>query len=235
MDLPYIIFLAVSCLVIGYILACLVQNLFSIKSNPSEANQGEIQTADDKTRAGYEDPISARLVISEETPGFWIEMGGEVYHSFQDLNQAQQELLTALVHGANAWIARELEEPVVVEPAPDNNPPAQLNYLKESPVGSVKPVSMNPVNALFNALSAENQQALPKHLLSLAEQIDEILQEKIRHTRLAHRGIRLATGIDNSLDVWVGLNKYEKLENVPDDEIRSAIQEAVHEWEKRTT
>jgi hypothetical protein len=234
MDLPYIIFLAVSCLIIGYILASLVQNLSAINSNPSEAIPDEIKTTEVEHPAGHECLESVRLLKSEESPGVWIEMDGKVYHSYLDLNEEQQKLLANLVNGATTWVAKDPQERGSSELAPDNHPPAELNYHHDSPVWSVKPVSMNPVNALFSALSVENQQALPRNLLSLAEQIDEILQEKIRHTQLAHRGIRLVTGMDNSLVVWVGLNKYENLENVAEAEIRTAIQEAVQEWEKRT-
>jgi plasmid maintenance system antidote protein VapI len=69
--------------------------------------------------------------------------------------------------------------------------------------------------------------------LSIVEQIDEILQSLLEGTPLEERGIRLQEAPDGSVQVWIGLQRYDSVETVPDAEVRRVIQRAIKTWEQR--
>jgi uncharacterized alkaline shock family protein YloU len=85
----------------------------------------------------------------------------------------------------------------------------------------------------IRAVQAEvSTSALPTK--SLAAQVDDILQEKLKGTPLATRGIKLVETEDQGVAVMVGLQQYENVASVADDEIRTTIQSAVNEWLERS-
>ncbi len=66
--------------------------------------------------------------------------------------------------------------------------------------------------------------------LSMIEQIDVILQRKLASTTGGLRGVRLVEGAGGAVRVYMGVQSYS-LEDVPSDEVRRLIREAVQEWE----
>lgn len=71
--------------------------------------------------------------------------------------------------------------------------------------------------------------------LSIVQQIDSILQERIEKTSLARQGIRLQESAQGGVEVYVGLKKFDAVDDVPDGEIKAAIRTAIAEWEKKYT
>jgi hypothetical protein len=66
-------------------------------------------------------------------------------------------------------------------------------------------------------------------------QIDSILQAQLAGTPLGERGIRLQESPEGGVIVWVGLNKYQGVDDVPDDQIKAAIRAAINTWEAKYT
>jgi hypothetical protein len=109
--------------------------------------------------------------------------------------------------------------PASALPADQTTPPAQ------------RP-TISAVNVIARALQSDVRSPEPPPR-SIAAQIDEILQEMLENSALASRGIRLMELPGKGMVVMVGLNQYEGVEAVPDDEIRQLIRNAVAEWERR--
>ncbi|MGB9898145.1 hypothetical protein, partial [Thermanaerothrix sp.] len=63
------------------------------------------------------------------------------------------------------------------------------------------------------------------------EQIDAILQELLATSPYADRRVRLVEEPQHGVVVWVGLERYGSIDDVPDEGIRALIQEAVRRWE----
>jgi hypothetical protein len=91
---------------------------------------------------------------------------------------------------------------------------------------------MNPINVLARAIQSDVNRPSPAEM-SIATQIDEILQEKIAGTDMAQRAVRLVELPNKGMVVLVGLDQYEGVDDVPDEEIRELIKSAVKEWENR--
>lgn len=67
--------------------------------------------------------------------------------------------------------------------------------------------------------------------LTMVEQINKILDQKLAELPGANRGVRLVEGAGGSVRVYVGVEGYDAIDDVPDAEIRRLIREAVAEWE----
>jgi hypothetical protein len=71
--------------------------------------------------------------------------------------------------------------------------------------------------------------------MSIVQQIDTVLQARLTDTPLDKRGIRLQESIQGGVEVYVGLQKFLAVEDVPDETIKAAIRAAIAEWEKKFT
>lgn len=73
----------------------------------------------------------------------------------------------------------------------------------------------------------------PFSSLSMIGQIDTILQARLVKTKFAKSGIRIQDSIHGGVQVYVGLQKFDAIDDVPDPEIKAEIRAAVAEWERR--
>ena len=70
-------------------------------------------------------------------------------------------------------------------------------------------------------------------LLSIVRQIDTVLQKRIVGTPLEKFGIRLHETAQGGLEVQVGSQTFETIEDVTDADIKAAIRAAIAEWETK--
>jgi len=64
------------------------------------------------------------------------------------------------------------------------------------------------------------------------EQIDGILQEKLLNSPLRNRGIRLMQTPNGGMTIWVGLEHYTTIDEIPDEEVVAIIRASVQAWER---
>ena len=70
---------------------------------------------------------------------------------------------------------------------------------------------------------------------SIVAQIDSVLQARLAGSPLKEKGIRLQESLDGGVLVWVGIDKYEGVDEVPDEGIKAALRAAIKEWEDKYT
>ncbi|OGO25196.1 MAG: hypothetical protein A2W33_09785 [Chloroflexi bacterium RBG_16_52_11] len=160
----------------------------------------------------------------------YLLVDGKVLRSTRDLTKDQRTRLTPYMEVLFSWFHETLSNPQAaptVGLAQAEN--AQANILVSAPSEVQRP-SIKPVNILTRAMLPELPPEPPK---SIVAQIDDILQEKLENSPLSKRGIRLRELPNQGMAVMVGLDQYEGVDDVPDEEIRSMIRSAVSEWEKR--
>lgn len=68
--------------------------------------------------------------------------------------------------------------------------------------------------------------------LSITQQISAILDEMLTGTELADEGIKLMENEEHGVDVWVGVEKYTDIDEVPYPQVRQVIRDAVLRWEQ---
>jgi hypothetical protein len=149
----------------------------------------------------WRDALSQRLMV---------EMDGKVYRNPGEMDSGQRLRLAPLVGEANAWVPRQAAHPLERAGAAPTLPAG----LPASPFQDEK-------EALIKTAAGQ----------SIAAQIDEILQRKLAGTPLAARGIKLVELPNQGMVVMIGLEKYTDLTQVPEEEVRSVIAQAVAEWE----
>ncbi len=71
----------------------------------------------------------------------------------------------------------------------------------------------------------------PRQTLTMVQQINLILERKLRDLPEGRRAVRRGAGCGGSVRVYVGVDAYSGIDEVPDPEIRRLIHEAVAEWE----
>lgn len=115
------------------------------------------------------------------------------------------------------------------QPPPAAQTAVASSLMSESVAASVKPVEPFAVRANKKKTDAE----VEFKLLSMVQQIDTVLQKRLVGTPLEKSGIRLQDSPQGGLEVYIGLQKYETIEDVPDANVKSIIREAIAEWEKK--
>jgi cell division protein FtsN len=102
---------------------------------------------------------------------------------------------------------------------PNASPPSQLTPQPAAPKPAVIPT--------------EDRPSAPAN--SIVSQIDSILQTRLTGTLLEERGIFLTQSPEGGVIVYVGLTRYNGIDEVPDPDIKAAIRAAITEWENKYT
>lgn len=225
--------IAVVCIIVGTGLGMLIAMAFSNRGNESMNTPAEPKSPHDRVVTLLRDRQDSSLLIETE---------GRVYASAEPLSQKQHEMLENASREWRNWLRVPLE--IEEAPAPAGNPArAASNQSKTVPVSDLSRTAREtrtviggtvpPVVAAAMASNVERS-VPPAAARSIVEQIDEILQDLVSGTPLAEKSIRLVEEPDSDVIVWIGLEHYEGINNVPDIEARTIIQAAVREWEKKS-
>ncbi len=70
-------------------------------------------------------------------------------------------------------------------------------------------------------------------LLSIVQQIDTVLQKRLMGTPLEDEGIRLVDSPSGAVEVYIGLQRFESIDDVPNETIKNVIRAAIAEWEQK--
>jgi len=240
MDTISLIILVIICLLVGFFSNSLLRIL---------VNEGKTLPSTRQSEGIYlsRDPESMRIIV---------EMNGQTVSSAFELTDSQRAILQNTIQDlrtwlgqpasvgqspvSSAWQAADLTEPRPIQSdytsIPSSTLPSFPQTTESAPtVRSGKPAKsiLNPVNILVRAIDAERPK-ISQNPKSIVSQVNDILQEKIKGTPLAQRGIELTENPDHTMLVVVGLNRYEGVEVVPDEEIKALIRHCVSEWSNQT-
>jgi len=124
---------------------------------------------------------------------------------------------TAAPQPVSQPISKPLQTPPM--PAPVSQTPSE-----------VKPI---PAKLTLNPQKPKTTPEVEFKLLSMVKQIDYVLQKRIAGTPLESMGIHLNDTLHGGLEVQIGTQKFETIDDVPDANIQSAIRAAIAEWETK--
>jgi len=168
------------------------------------------------------------LRLKKEGARFKLEIDGALVGDvlFPDKKKRLIELVTVLrpwlEGGQSQAAAPQPAAPIQTAPVPD--PVQAVVYV---PLQS----STQPLPPLLKKTEPEKNIAA----LSIVSQIDTVLQARLANTVLDKRGIRMQDSPQGEVEVYVGLNKFNSVDEVPDETIRAAIRAAIAEWEDKYT
>jgi len=81
-------------------------------------------------------------------------------------------------------------------------------------------------------LEDEDEAKSETKMLSVIDEVNDILQKKLIGSPLAGKGIHLMENHNKEIRFWVGLDSYDDVDEIPDPEVRQIIDAAVKEWER---
>jgi hypothetical protein len=139
------------------------------------------------------------------------------------LSTEQRKRIIAVLTQIRPW----LESPTPGSRPAQPEPPRPTPIPAPDPRPARSPGPVPPAN-----INQDEPVAAPQ---SIVEQIDAILHAQLAGTPLMEKGIRLQESPEGGVIVWVGINKYQGLEDVPDDQIKAVIRAAISAWENKYT
>jgi len=148
----------------------------------------------------------ARLWRDRATSQLLVEVDGTLHATPDTLTDEQRQRLSTAAEGWTLWLGLHPPAP----PLPTPPMPATLT---------------EPAEAL---LAAQNERARSG---SIVAQIDEILQDMVSESDYRDMVIHLKEEPTHGVVVWVNNQRFESVEDVPDEGIRALIQAAVRRWE----
>jgi hypothetical protein len=148
------------------------------------------------------------------------------------LSAEQRKRLIGLLSLMRPWLEGKSAP---LEAAPPPAMPRTPTPPAPAPVMEVRQVNPEIVPPVFPEAIPDVKPAAPPPPLSIVEQINSVLQMRMMNTPLAKRDIRLRESHEGGVEVLVGLKKYAAVDEVPDEEVKSAIRAAIAEWEKKYT
>jgi hypothetical protein len=164
------------------------------------------------------------LCLSQDSDGsLQLELDDE-HVDTTDLSGDQRRRLIALLTAMRPWLEGKRPRPTPPAPRPAS-PPAQPAAPEPGPTQPPVPV----------AVPDEVTEEAPAAPQSIVGQIDAILQSRIAGTALQGKGIKLQESPEGGVLVWVGLEKFQSVDEVTDEAIKSVIRAAIVEWEDKYT
>lgn len=182
------------------------------------------------------------LRIKQEGGAFTLDLDGTRVNPIS-LTSPQRRRLIEVLNIIRPWLENKPAAPAIPKPSAPP-PPAATVEDRLSAIGSTlppppatppaKPAAVPPATPRPAPGTAQDDRPVaPAN--SIVGQIDSILQSRLAGTPLEDRGIFLAQSPEGGVIVYVGLTRYNGIDDVPDPEIKSAIRAAIAEWENKFT
>ncbi|MEA3350252.1 MAG: hypothetical protein U9Q82_06500 [Chloroflexota bacterium] len=209
MELQFSIFVAIISLLIGFLIGRALAVSGSDDGGDGDSVPGPKSPSP---------PADALYIWRDpDNQNFVLQFGERIYHSGDDLKPREKQYFSVLFTHLQEWTgaaSQLVQQPVTASQPDDDDNEATITPAKV--LASVMPNIPEPPPS------------------SIVAQIDAVLQEKLETSPLEDKGICLTETLKGGMAVMVGLDKYEDIESVPDDEIIALIRSAVSEWEARS-
>jgi hypothetical protein len=232
-------------LILGWVIGFFDSNSRTAKKITAAQANAEIQVKEAERKIAQAKQNSQPTQTLADDPGllrlkkddgrFTLEMDGTLVTG--ELSPDKRKRLIELVTVIRPWL--EGKQPPLAAPQPATPIQTQpTTPLQTPPVPDpAQDVVSRPVQTSAQPLPAVKKPEAEKNIssLSIVQQIDTVLQAHLVDTPLAKRGIRLQESIQGGVEVYVGLQKFHAVDDVPDEEIKTVIRAAIAEWEKKYT
>jgi len=214
METNSIILIGAICIVIGFLIGQLVSGI------------GKENKADSTDRGGGT-LLEVRPDLNNDE--IMVTLEGKEFEKSFSLDRKQRAQVHKIIVELNNWLeaAPSLVSKDIHTPNPEAIPP-DLEIPKDS---TLRP-KFSPVKMVVNALQSDVQKSkVPNE--SLVAQIDEVLQELLNDAAHIKDPVRLMEWPGKGIMFMVGLDKYESVDDIPDDAVRDIIRSAVKAWEEQ--
>ena len=223
--------------IVGWIAAIIFVYLFGLFEGRS---QGYKRRKGEETQEKPDQPAPKPTTVKVDDPGL-MRIKNENGSMTLDLDGArvdtssllpdQRKRLIEMLSFIRPWL-----EGKPAAPASSTSIESRLDAVSASrPQSGPAPVISSSQAALQPAAQKDDKPKAPPASMSMVAQINEILQTRIVNTKFAEQGITLMELPSSGVNVYVGLNRYDGIDAVPDEEIKAVIRAAIAEWENKYT
>ncbi len=212
-------------LLIGFFIGYVDSNIRSTKKIETAETKANVVRAEAEQKLAAAEALKASAPTAVDDPGMLrlknkngtpsLEMDGVMLNA-KNISPEQKRRLVELMTAMRPWVdggqtpaATPQTPPIPV--SPKEAAPRPLQPLK-------KPESEKPISSL-----------------SIVQQIDTVLQERVLGTPFEKSGVRLQESAQGDVEVYVGLQKFDSIEEVPDEIVKKIIRAAIAEWEEKYT
>jgi hypothetical protein len=178
------------------------------------------------------------LRIKNENGYLTLDLDGTRMNT-SSLSPDQRKRLIEMLNVIRPWLENKSAPPMVIpsthpQPAPvaDARQGTPIVSAPATPKPAVQPVAQTQDRPSASTAKSDRPAAPAS---SIVGQIDSILQQHLVGTPLEERGIFLAQSPEGGVNVYVGLTRYNGVDDVPDAEIKAAIRAAILDWENKYT
>ncbi len=229
--------------VVGWIAAVIFVYIFGIFEG---RNQGRKRRIAEEQEEKKDLPVSPTETVEVGDPGILrlknengmlaLDLDGTRVDP-PSLSPSERKRLVEILNLIRPWLEGKPVQAVTPPPRSDPTVESRLNTISASPPAPM-PVpapaaSVTPKPAIpIPSKKDEKPQTAPT---SMVGQINAILQVRIANTPLASQGVTMMEIPSGGVIVYVGVNKYEGIEEVPNEDIKAAIRSAIAEWEQKYT
>ena len=212
-------------LLIGFFIGYVDSNIRSTKKIDAA------ETKEKNARAEAAEALKAAHPAEADDPGLLrlknksgvhsLELDGKVLTA-KNVSPEQKKRLIELITIMRPWVEGGQATPMMPQPV-------------ASPQTPLMPVS--PTEQVSRPLQPAKKPEAEKPLasLSIVQQIDTVLQERLLNTPLEKSGLRLQESPQGGVEVYVGSQKFDSIDEVPDAGIKATIRAAIAAWEEKYT
>ena len=158
---------------------------------------------------------------------------GQHYHRLLEITEPQvgRETIAALkavLTFAEGWLPSTLQSPS--QPSPRRSTADEEAFLEQLRQGDL--FSLDKPSGLRGRPKRRTSPQRLEQLLPPADEINDMVQQRLREQpELVKHSIRLTTGEDKGLCIHIGLQTFDAVNDIPDLQVRTLIQDAIREWE----
>lgn len=220
-------------LVFVYVFGLVEGRIKGRKQGMEEAKQEMNETPPTPQTITADDPGILR--IKNESGKISLDLDGNRVEPAH-LAPEQRRRLIEILNIMRPWLeGKPVAAPAPVTPPPPAPKPAPVIPAPATPQPKPQAPAPQPLKAEPKATVKKKEEEAPSAPTSIVGQINQILQARIADTPLESKGVSLMESVTGGVNVYVGLHRFEAIDDVPDEEIQAAIRAAIAEWETKYT
>lgn len=223
--------LGIVVLLIGFFIGYVDSNLRSAKKIEAAETKEKNARTDAEQKLAAAEALKASIPIGTDDPGLLrlknkngvpsLELDGKNLIA-KNVSPEQKKRLIELITIMRPWVEGGQAAPIMPQPVAALQTPLM-------PVSPREQIS-RPMQPLKKS---EPEKSIAS--LSIVQQIDTVLQERLLNTPLEKSGLRLQESHQGGVEVYVGTQKFDSIDDVPDATIKATIRAAIAEWEEKYT
>jgi hypothetical protein len=231
---------------VGFIGGALVTMWFMDRNAKKDRKEDDQPSEPEERGPNY--PKDAIILWRESKSGdLLMGIKQRIFSDAKMLSPKEKQVLTIFAKKWLQWLGEEYQSPAPVAPETiisnktKKETQDRLDRFITTPIPE-REMASQPVQSRYDAENIHNNRETEvndsektvKQHLSIAGQINDVLQKMLVNSPLFGRGIQIMDDPREGVVVWIGAEKFLGIGEVTDPEVKAMIEKAVKAWEDQT-